>query len=51
MGIAANKGLDHIYGTVLNENRRMLGLCRKLGFHLERQASGMTTVVSPLLKM
>ncbi len=50
MGIAADKGLDHIYGTVLNENKRMLGLCRKLGFRLERQADGMTTVVSPPLR-
>ncbi len=50
MGIAADKGLDHIYGTVLNENRRMLGLCRKLGFRVERQADGMTTVVSPPLR-
>ena len=50
MGIAQDKGLEEIYGTVLNENRTMLALCRKLGFHVERQADGMTTVVSPSLK-
>ncbi len=50
MGIAQDKGLEQIYGTVLNENRRMLGLCRKLGFRVERRADGMSTVYSPSLK-
>jgi acetyltransferase len=32
IGIAQEKGLERIYGDVLSDNRRMLAVCRKLGF-------------------
>lgn len=50
IGIGQDKGLDRIYGTVLNENRRMLELCRRLGFRIESRADGVSTVISPLLR-
>ena len=36
LGIAQEKGLKSIYGVVLNNNRKMIGLTKKLGFTLER---------------
>jgi acetyltransferase len=35
IGIAQEKGLERIYGDVLSDNRRMLAVCRKLGFVTE----------------
>lgn len=32
IGIAHDKGLEEVYGLVQTKNRRMLGVCRKLGF-------------------
>lgn len=37
IGIAEDKGLNFIYGTILADNRPMINLCRKLGFKLERE--------------
>jgi len=36
IGIAQEKGLKSIYGIVLPDNAKMIGLARKLGFILER---------------
>ncbi|MEA3254027.1 MAG: GNAT family N-acetyltransferase, partial [Chloroflexota bacterium] len=36
VGIAQEKGLKCIYGIVLNDNSKMLGLFRKLGFTIEK---------------
>lgn len=35
IGVAEDKGLETIYGTILADNIRMLNLCRKLGFRIE----------------
>lgn len=35
IGIAQEKGLDEIYGFVLASNRKMLSVCKKLGFIVE----------------
>ena len=43
IGIAEDKGLDEIHGTVLSENDKMLRMARKLGFVLERQPHDDTT--------
>ncbi|MFW6117745.1 MAG: GNAT family N-acetyltransferase, partial [Thermoproteota archaeon] len=37
IGIAEDKGLTSIYGTILADNRPMINLCRKLGFKLEKE--------------
>jgi acetyltransferase len=37
IGIAEDKGLEAIEGVVLARNTRMLELCRKMGFQLERK--------------
>ena len=36
IGIGQEKGLKSIYGIVLNENRKMIGLAKKLGFNIKR---------------
>ena len=36
MGIAQEKGLRSIYGIVLNDNWKMIGLAKKLGFTMKR---------------
>jgi acetyltransferase len=33
--VALEKGLDSIYGIVLPENTKMIGLCKKLGFDIK----------------
>jgi len=38
--IAQEKGLDRFFGMVLTNNRRMLNLCRKLGFTVEHLPDG-----------
>ncbi|MCS7145278.1 MAG: GNAT family N-acetyltransferase [Nitrososphaerota archaeon] len=35
--IAQERGLDSIYGIVLPENVKMIGLCRKLGFEIKHR--------------
>ncbi len=37
IGIAQEKGLEEIYGTVLSRNQKMLQMARKLGFTLKRE--------------
>jgi acetyltransferase len=37
IGIAQEKGLEEIYGTVLSRNHKMLQMARKLGFTLKRE--------------
>jgi acetyltransferase len=44
IGIAQDKGLDEIYGTVLSENDKMLRVAKKLGFKLNRQPDGLVEV-------
>lgn len=44
IGIAQDKGLEEIYGTVLTENERMLKMARKLGFQSKRMSDGITEV-------
>jgi acetyltransferase len=36
IGIGVEKGLKKIFGIVLNDNKKMIGLSRKLGFTMER---------------
>jgi acetyltransferase len=44
IGIAQDKGLREIYGIVLTENDKMLGLSRKMGFKSTRLPDGITRV-------
>jgi acetyltransferase len=44
IGIAQDKGLEEIYGTVLTENEKMLRIARKLGFTTKMQPDGITEV-------
>ncbi len=44
IGIADDKGLNEIYGEVLAENEKMLAVCRKMGFELERLEEDVTKV-------
>jgi acetyltransferase len=44
IGIAQEKGLEEIYGFVLKTNRRMLEVCRKLGFTVEGLPDGINRV-------
>jgi acetyltransferase len=46
--IAEWKGLHEIYGEVLTDNDKMLGLCRKLGFKTKWLPGGTTTIRLPL---
>ena len=48
IGIAQEKRLEEIHGTVLTENHKMLALCRKMGFNLKLGTDGVTTVSLPL---
>jgi len=48
IGIAGEKRMEEIHGTVLTENRKMLALCRKMGFNLKLETDGVTTVSLPL---
>jgi acetyltransferase len=45
IGIAEDKGLETIYGDVLMDNRKMLAVCRKLGFTTEEADEETTRVV------
>ncbi len=44
IGIAREKGFEEIYGFVLKTNRRMLEVCRKLGFAVEGLPDGLNRV-------
>ena len=48
IGIAQDKGLEEIYGTVLTENQKMLGVARKLGFTTKWQPDGISKVTLTL---
>ncbi|OPX95833.1 MAG: Succinyl-CoA ligase (ADP-forming) subunit alpha [Syntrophorhabdus sp. PtaB.Bin006] len=48
IGIAQEKRLDEIYGLVLTENRKMLALCRKLGFKVKWEPDGVSRVTLSL---
>ena len=44
IGIAQEKGLEKFYGIVLTDNRKMINLCRKLGFTVENWPDGLSRV-------
>lgn len=44
IGVAQDKGLREIYGIVLSENTKMLGLSRKMGFKPTVLPDGITRV-------
>jgi acetyltransferase len=44
IGVAQEKGLEEIYGTVLPDNEKMLRLARKMGFTEKRLPDGATRV-------
>jgi acetyltransferase len=44
IGIAQEKRLGAIYGLVLNENRRMLSICRGTGFSVSPSEEGVSRV-------
>ncbi|MCX5798043.1 MAG: bifunctional acetate--CoA ligase family protein/GNAT family N-acetyltransferase [Proteobacteria bacterium] len=48
IGIAQDKGLEEIYGTILTENQKMLRVARKLGFIANRQPDGISKVTLTL---
>jgi acetyltransferase len=48
IGIAQEKGLDEVYGITLNENGRMIGLARKLGFSTRLMPDGVTGLMLKL---
>ncbi len=45
---ARSQSVGELYGSVLRENEAMLGLCRKLGFLLERHPDGAGLVLARL---
>ena len=48
IGIAQEKGLKNIYGIVLNNNWKMIGLAKKLGFTMKRLSDEESRVTLPL---
>ncbi len=48
LGIAQEKRLHSIYGTVLSDNWKMLGLAKKLGFTIKRISGGESRVTLEL---
>ena len=42
------KGVHEIYGEVMTDNKKMLGLCRKLGFTTKWLFGGITRITLPL---
>jgi acetyltransferase len=44
IGVAQEKGLEEIYGVVLTSNRKMLKVCRRLGFAIEEPVEDLRTV-------
>ncbi len=48
IGLAQDKGLDEIYGSVLSENDKMLSVVEKLGFKITREPDGISHVALAL---
>jgi acetyltransferase len=48
IGIAREKQMEEIHGIVLTENRKMLALCRKMGFKVKLEPGGVSSVSLPL---
>ena len=48
IGIAHEKRLEEIYGLVLSDNEKVVGLIRKLGFKVRYEADGVSRVSLPL---
>jgi len=48
IGVAQDKNMETIFGTVLSENEAMLGVCRKLGFRVKRMPDGLSEVILEL---
>jgi acetyltransferase len=44
IGVAQEKGLEEVYGTILPDNEKMLRLVRKMGFTEKRLPDGITRV-------
>ncbi len=44
IGIAQEKGLEKIYGTVLTDNKKMLIFCEELGFTIRQLPDGISAV-------
>jgi len=44
IGIAQEKGLERFLGYVLTSNRKMVNLCRRLGFAVETMPDGLSKV-------
>ena len=44
IGIAQEKGLERFFGFVLTSNKKMINLCRKLGFAVENMPDGLSKV-------
>jgi acetyltransferase len=44
IGIAQEKGLERFFGFVLTSNKKMVNLCRKLGFTVENMPDGLSKV-------
>lgn len=44
IGLAQDKGLEEIYGSVLSENSKMLSVVEKLGFKVTREPDGVSHV-------
>ncbi len=38
IGAAEDKGLNHIWGTIMKRNKPMINLCEKLGFEIEEES-------------
>ncbi|MFA5617235.1 MAG: GNAT family N-acetyltransferase, partial [Syntrophorhabdaceae bacterium] len=48
IGLAQDKGVDEIYGSVLSENNKMLAVAEKLGFKVTREPDGISHVALAL---
>ncbi|MBI5193014.1 MAG: GNAT family N-acetyltransferase [Nitrospirae bacterium] len=44
IGVAQEKGLEEMYGIVLTDNTRMLGVCKGLGFNVSHLPDGVSKV-------
>ena len=44
--IATEKGLETIYGIMLQENKRMIRLAQKLGFVIKRTEEGIVATLN-----
>jgi acetyltransferase len=48
IGIGREKRLDEIYGVALTDSKKMLALCRKMGFSAELEPDGISRVTLSL---